>query len=91
MSKAFYQNNQTSINLPAREHFPHPQIEDEEKKVQTEIEEEKWSIQQGAKLEARKRQSPLIVGSAEAQMKRLSEEVTRQAQEKLEQIKHLLR
>ena len=82
---------QTNATPSINEHLPHPQMEEKQKQVQTEIEEWKWSTQQHARHEAGKRQGPLALGNIEAQLKRLSEQVTRTAQEKQEYIRTLLK
>ena len=58
--------------------------EEKAKKVQTEIEEWSWNTHHDAHQEASKRQGSLALGSIEAQLRRLSEQMTRQAQEKQE-------
>jgi hypothetical protein len=56
-----------------------------DKKVQTEIEVWEQHVQQDALAEARTKEKTLTLGDTEAQLRKVSEEVTRAAQEKRNQ------
>lgn len=59
---------------------------EKEKRIQTEVEAWGWKVQEGALQEAARREGAPALGSLEIQLKRLSEQVTRQAQKKYKQI-----
>jgi hypothetical protein len=59
-----------------------PRTTTEERENQTEVERWGWKVQEWALQEAARRGGPPALGSIEIQLKRISEQVTRQAQEK---------
>jgi hypothetical protein len=59
-----------------------PERTQKDKKVQTEIEVWEQHVQQDALVEARTKQKALALGDIEAQLRKVSEEVTRAAQER---------
>jgi hypothetical protein len=60
---------------------PHTTTEEREKHIQTHLEAWRWKVQEDALQEAVRRDGPLARGGLEAQLKRISEHVTQQAQE----------
>jgi len=64
---------------------PRTATEEREKQIQTDIEAWRWKVQEDALQEAARREGPPALGSIEVQLKRVSEQVTRQAQEKYKQ------
>ncbi len=61
---------------------PRTATEEREKQIQTDVEAWGWKVQEDALQEAARREGPPALGSIEVQLKRISEQVTRQAQEK---------
>ncbi|GHO87499.1 hypothetical protein [Dictyobacter formicarum] len=59
-----------------------PDIYEEERKARLEEERKRQSARQEALQEARQKNGPLKLGDAEAQLKRISEEVTLEAAER---------
>lgn len=59
-----------------------PDIYEEERKARLQEERERQHAQQDAMQQARQKNGPLKLGDAEAQLKRISEEVTLEAAEK---------
>jgi hypothetical protein len=59
---------------------------EKEKRIQTAVEAWGWKVQEGALQEAARREGAPALSSLEIQLKRLSEQVTRQAQKKYKQI-----
>ncbi len=62
------------------------EMKEKGKRIQTEAEAWGRKVQEGALQEAARREGAPRLGGLEAQLKRLSEQVTRQAQEKYKQI-----
>jgi hypothetical protein len=59
------------------------QIEEEDRKAQTEIEKWAWEVHEVALHNASQREGLPAFGSIELLLRKISEEITRQAQEKL--------
>jgi hypothetical protein len=59
-----------------------PETREREKKMQTELELWQQQVKKEAKLEAGRGTGSLVFGGVEAQLRRVSEQVTREAQEK---------
>jgi hypothetical protein len=88
MRKAFYSETHTSVDGHTSRLFSLTEttlIESEEKdwKAQTESGIWTWKIHEFALHEAGQREGPLSLGNREVLLKKVSEEVTRKAQEKL--------
>jgi hypothetical protein len=80
--KTLQRANQTGAEKRTSGSVPRTATEEREKENQTEVERWGWKVQEGALQEATRRGGPPALGSIEAQLKRISEQVTRQAQEK---------
>jgi hypothetical protein len=61
---------------------PHTATEEREKQIQTDVEAWGWKVQEDALQEAARREGPPALGSIEVLLKRVSDQVTQQAQEK---------
>jgi hypothetical protein len=57
-------------------------MKEEVKRAQTEFEIWEQQVRQDARYEAGKKGGPLVLGGTEAQLRKISEDITREAQEK---------
>ncbi len=64
------------------EQFLSPEVREREKQIQTELELWGLQVRKEAQFEASRETGSLAFGGVEAQLKRVSEQVTRDAQEK---------
>jgi hypothetical protein len=62
--------------------MPRTETEEREKQIQTDVEAWGWKVQEDALQEAARREGPPALGSIEVLLKRVSDQVTQQAQEK---------
>jgi hypothetical protein len=82
MPKPFHRVHVIDMQKSVGEHLPLPVIKEEVDVEQVEFEIWEQHVRRDARSEAAKKGGPLALGSIEAQLKRISEEVTRRAQEK---------
>jgi hypothetical protein len=80
--KTLQRANQTGAEKRTFGSVPRTATEEKEKENQTGVEAWGWKVQEGALQEAARRGGPPALGSIEVQLKRVSEQVTQQAQEK---------
>ena len=80
--KTLQKANPTDAEKRAFGSVPRTATEEREKQIQTDVEAWGWKVQEDALQEAARREGPPALGSIEVQLKRVSEQVTRQAQEK---------
>lgn len=85
MSNTLRRENQTDVEKRTFGPVPRTETEGREKEIQTKVEEWEWKVQEDALQEAARRGGSLALGSIEIQLKRVSEQVTHQAQEKYKQ------
>jgi hypothetical protein len=72
-------DDHASVSVPGFE------VYEREKQIQAEIQEWAWQVHEAALHDASQKGSPVKMGNNETLLKQVSEEVTRQAQEKLKQ------
>jgi hypothetical protein len=82
MYTSLYRARQSSVQAVIGEQFLSPETREREKKIQTELELWALQVKKDAQSEASRGKGAVVFGSAEAQLRRLSEQVTREAQEK---------
>jgi hypothetical protein len=80
--KALQRANPTDAEKRTFGSVSHTATEEREKQIQTDIEAWGWKVQEDALQEAAQGGGPPALGSIEVQLKRVSEQVTQQAQEK---------
>ena len=80
--KTLQRANQTGAEKRIFGSVPRTTTGEREKENQTGVEAWRWKVQEGALQEAARRGGPPALGSIEVQLKRVSEQVTQQAQEK---------
>jgi hypothetical protein len=80
--KTLQRANQTGAEKRTFGSVPRSATEEGEKENQTGLEAWGWKVQEDALQEAARRGGPPALGSIEVQLKRVSEQVTQQAQEK---------
>jgi hypothetical protein len=82
MDTSLYRAKQSSIQIGIGEQILPPETWEREKKLQTELELWRQQVKKEAQLEASRGKGSLTLGGIEAQLRRISEQVTREAQEK---------
>ena len=82
MRTLLYRARQSSIQIWTSEQILSPETREREKKIQTELELWGLQVKKDAQLEASRGKGSLTLGGIEAQLRRISEQVTREAQEK---------
>jgi hypothetical protein len=76
-----------AIPAPTGEQVLSPETREREKKIQIELELWQQQVKREAQLEAGRGTGSLVLGGVEAQLRRVSEQVTHEAQEKQKQAR----
>ncbi len=82
MPRPFYKNTRITMPLDIKRQWPHPEKIEVDQQAQVTYEVWEQSVQQDALHEASHRDGAMTFGGIEIYLKRISEQITRAAQEK---------